>query len=518
MSFVSTGFILFFLLTAVVYYAVPQRGKWIVLLCASYVFYALNNAKALVFIMASTLISFLAAKKFSSISAECEKKRSETSDKAERKEIRNHYDKIKKRFAVLGIIASFAILAILKYTNFVLFNINAIFKTNLSMFSFILPLGISFYTFQVVSYMLDVYNGKYEAETNLFHYALYVSWFPSILQGPISRYDELRPQFFETEHHFSLENTQFAMQRILWGFLKKLVIADRATEVVTYIFGNHANLPWYITFIGLLFYSIELYADFSGGMDVVIGVSELMGIKLTENFRQPFFSQSIAEFWRRWHITLGTWMKDYVFYPYNLADFTNSMGKFLSKINKSAGKLIPACLGNLLVFFIVGVWHGAEWHFIVYGLYNGILIVLGILFKPLFEKLIALFHIKVESKWWKAFRMLRTFILINIGWAFDDVTDLHMSASMLKQLFSFGNGNLIQNWKFDTFSQLTIYTVALFSAIWLVISILKEKGIDVRKSISRLALPVRWAIYLALIMSVPFFQAANMVGFIYAQF
>ena len=518
MSFVSTGFVLFFLLTALIYYVVPQKFKWLVLLCASYAFYALNNAKSLVFIIASTLISFFVAKKISSISEECEQRRSATSDKTERKEIRNQYKKIKKRYASLGIIICFAILAVLKYTNFVVFNINAIFKTDIRMFSFILPLGLSFYTFQVVSYLFDVYNGKYEAEQNLFHYALYVSWFPSILQGPISRYNELRPQFFETEHHFSLENTQFAMQRILWGFLKKLVIADRATEVVTYIFGNHADLPWYITFTGLFFYSIELYADFSGGMDVVIGVSELMGIKLTENFRQPFFSQSIAEFWRRWHITLGTWMKDYVFYPYSLSNFSTSMGKKLAKISKTASKIVPACLGNLLVFFIVGVWHGAEWHFIVYGLYNGILIVLGILFKPLFEKLITLFHINAQSTYWKAFRILRTFILINIGWAFDDVTDLHMSTSMIKQLFTFTNGNLIQNWKFDTFSELTIYTVGLFSVIWLIISILKEKGVDVRKSISKLALPVRWTIYLALILSVPFFQAANMVGFIYAQF
>lgn len=518
MTFISTGFVLFFLLTATVFYAVPQKIKWVVLLCASYIFYALNNPRALIFIILSTTISFFIADKLSTINSECEEKRSKTEDKQQRKEIRTHYNAIKKRFISLGVVFCFAILVVLKYTNFVIFNINSVFKTNIQMFHFLLPLGISFYTFQVVSYMLDVYNGKYPAEKNLFHYALYVSWFPSILQGPISRYNELRPQFFETEHHFSLENTQFAMQRILWGFLKKLVIADRATEVVTYIFGNHAELPWYITFVGLLFYSIELYADFSGGMDVVIGVSELMGIKLTENFRQPFFSQSIAEFWRRWHITLGTWMKDYVFYPYSLSNFSTSMGKKIAKISKTASKLVPACLGNLLVFFIVGVWHGAEWHFIVYGLYNGILIVLGILFKPLFEKLISLFHIKAESKCWKGFRMLRTFILINIGWAFDDVTDLHMSTSMIKQLFTFTNGNLIQNWKFDTFSELTIYTVGLFSVIWLIISILKEKGVDVRKSISKLALPVRWAIYLALILSVPFFQAANMVGFIYAQF
>lgn len=518
MSFVSTGFVLFCLLTAIVYYAVPQKCKWVVLLCSSYIFYALNSVKALAFIVLTTLISFLVARKFSLIQAECDQKRSEVTDKQERKEIRNHYDKIKKRYSALAILLCFGILAVLKYTNFVISNVNSIFHANFPMFKFLLPLGISFYTFQAISYILDVYNGKYEAEKNLFHFALYISWFPSILQGPISRYDELKPQFFETEHHFSLEKSQFAIQRILWGFLKKLVIADRATEVVTYIFGNYENLPWYITFVGFLFYSIELYADFSGGMDVVLGVSELMGIKLSENFRQPFFSQSIAEFWRRWHITLGTWMKDYVFYPYNLADFTNKMGKGLSKINKTAGKLIPACIGNLLVFFIVGVWHGAEWHFIIYGLYNGLLIVLGILFKPVFEKLIKLFRINVESKLWKAFRMVRTFLLINIGWAFDDVTDLHMSFTMIKQLFSFNTGNLIQNWRFDTFSELTIYTVTLFCIIWLVVSILKEKGVDVRKAISKLALPVRWAIYLALILSVPFFQAANMAGFIYAQF
>ncbi len=518
MSFVSTGFVLFFLLTGVLYYALPQKAKWIVLLSASYVFYALNNFKALIFIVLSTLISFLVARKLQAIISECEEKRALTEDKEERKQIRTKYNKIKKRYVTLGVILSFAILAVLKYTNFVVFNINSIFKTQIRMFNLILPLGISFYTFQVVSYLLDVYNGKYEAEKNLFHYALYVSYFPSILQGPISRYNELKGQFFETEHRFSLENTQFAMQRILWGFLKKLVIADRATEVVTYIFENHQNLPWYIMFTGLLFYSIELYADFSGGMDVVLGVSELYGIKLSENFRQPFFSQSIGEFWRRWHITLGTWMKDYVFYPYSLSPFSTNMGKKLSKVNKNLGKLVPACIGNLLVFFIVGVWHGAEWHFVIYGLYNGLLIVLGIIFKPLFEKLVKLFRINVHSAAWKVFRIVRTFLLVNIGWAFDDVTDLKMSFSMLKSLFTFTNGSLIQNWQFNTFSQLTIYTVALFSVIWFIVSILKEKGIDVRLSISKLKLPLRWAIYLALILSVPFFQAANMVGFIYAQF
>ena len=166
----------------------------------------------------------------------------------------------------------------------------------------------------------------------------------------------------------------------------------------------------------------------------------------------------------------------------------------------------------------MGVWHGAEWHFIVYGLYNGFLIVLGIVFKPVLEKIIDIFHIDVKNKWYKIFRILRTFLLINIGWVFDEVNDLGQSLSMLKQLFRFNTGNLISNWKFDTFSELTIYTVILFCLIWFITSVLKEKNVDIRKKIGSLALPIRWIIYLALILCVPFFQAANMAGFIYAQF
>lgn len=409
MSFVSTGFVFFCALVAVVYYLVPKKIKWIVLLFASYVFYALNNVKAIIFIFLSTLVSYLSAVNISKISDTYDGKLETIDDKTERKNLKKECKSKKKLIAGLGLSFCFGILIIAKYTNFFISNIN--------------------------------------------------------------------------------------------NFIPE-----------------HAKLPWYITFIGLVFYSIKLYADFSGGMDVVIGVSELVGIKLLENFRQPFFSQSISEFWRRWHITLGTWMKDYIFYPFSLSKFASNMGKSISKVNKYAGKIVPMCIANLLVFFVVGVWHGAEWHFIVYGLYNGFLIVLGIVFKPVSEKIIDIFHIDVKNKWYKIFRILRTFLLINIGWVFDEVNDLGQSLSMLKQLFRFNTGNLISNWKFDTFSELTIYTVILFCLIWFITSVLKEKNVDIRKKIGSLALPIRWIIYLALILSVPFFQAANMAGFIYAQF
>ena len=527
MDFTSTGFILFTAITVLIYYLVPQRIKWIILLIASYLFYAINNFKALFFIITSTLISYFGALLMSRIENNCNLRISNfinsTDDKdkqkAFKKSEKSNAKRKKKIAAIFTMTFIFGILAVLKYSNFVIESLNQLFNINNAHFKFILPLGISFYSFQIASYIFDVYYGKYQAEKNIFHYALYVCYFPSIVQGPINRYNDLKIHFFETRHFFNLETAQFAMQRILWGMLKKLVIADRAADVVTYLFNNHASLPWYMTWCGLLFYSIKLYADFSGAMDVTIGISNLFGISLQENFRQPFFSQSIAEFWRRWHITLGTWMKDYIFYPFSLSKFSGNITKFLSEKNKFLARAVPSCLGNLIVFFIVGVWHGAEWHYIVYGLYNALIIIFGIILKPFFERLSAFFHIETENRFFKLFRIVRTFILVNIGWVFDDnTTGLDMSFSMIRQAFSFNTGHLSVNYNPFTYTELTLVTVIFFSAIWFLVSLKKEKGINVLKKISEKHLIVRWIIYIALIMSTPFFQASKMAGFIYAQF
>lgn len=254
------------------------------------------------------------------------------------------------------------------------------------------------------------------------------------------------------------------------------------------------------------------------GMDVAIGVSELFGVRLVENFRQPYFATSVADFWRRWHITLGSWMKDYIFYPFSLSKKMLGFGNWLTKRNRYLGRVIPMAIGNIIVFLLVGVWHGAEWHFILYGFFHGGIIAFSILMQPIYEKLIAFFKINVKSFGWRIFQIVRTFYLINLGCLLDDVENLGQSLSMTKQLFDFRTFYLIKNWSFSTFSELTIYTVLFFTAIWVCCSILKEKKVDVRFAISKLPLPVRWTIYLALILSIPFFQAANMTGFMYAQF
>lgn len=523
MPFTSTGFILFVAVTALFYYAVPERRKWLVLLAASYAFYAIASYKALIFIVLTTTLSFYCAVLLKRLTVRYAKRLELETDKQNRKELKAETKNRKKLIVAIGLVACFAVLAVLKYANFLIHNVNVVSDligsgVRFSPFSFILPLGISFYTFQVVGYILDIYNDKYEPEKSLLRYALCVGWFPALLQGPISRNNEIRAQMFEKEHPFSLEQTQFALQRILWGYLKKLIIADRAADVVAYIFDNHAVLPNYIVFGGLVAYSVQLYADFSGGMDIVLGVSELFGIKLAENFRQPFFSQSISEFWRRWHITLGTWMRDYIFYPFSLSKRMLSTGKRIAGVNLFLGKVIPLCIANLLVFFVVGIWHGAEWHFVVYGLYNGVIIALSALCKPLFEKSIAFFHINENSKGWQSFRIARTFFLVNISWLFDDVTDLRQSYSMLRQLFDFSSWHLISNFHFVTFGANAIFPILIFGALWLAVSLCEEKNIDVRKKTASLPLLLRWSIYLILIFSVPFFQASQTAGFIYAQF
>ena len=523
MQFTSTLFVIFLLLIVLIYYAFTEKYRWWVLLASSYIFYASFSPLGFLYLVPTTIEVFLFAKWISFVNAKYDAKLSQITDKTEKKEVRNLCKKEKKKILTLALIITFGILCILKYTNFVCGNILSLFnlaglKINYKPFSFFIPLGLSFYTFSAAGYLFDVYNKKYSAETSLPRFALFMSWFPSIIQGPINRNNQLRSEFFEKEHPFVLENMQFAAQRILWGFLKKLVIADRADQVVTYIFGSYDKLPWFIILFGLFMYAIELYADFAGGMDIALGVSELFGIKLAENFRQPYFATSVADFWRRWHITLGAWMKDYIFYPFSLSNAMMNLSKKLGEKSKYLARIVPACIGNVLIFLLVGIWHGAEWHYIFWGLYQGLIIAFSTNMEPFFKKINVFLHVDEKALYWKIFRIIRTFLIILVGYILDEISDIHQMLGMAKQLFSFTNGKLIENFSYDGFGVLTLLVVFLFSAIWFIVSIMKERGIDVRKKIAAFPLILRWGIYLALILSTPFFQASDSLGFMYANF
>ncbi len=507
MSFISMEFLLFVLVAVVGYYLIPKRFQWVWLLAFSYLFYLSSGIKVLFFLLFTTGTTYLAGMLMDKIT-ECQDK--------------TYIKRKKRRILVLTLVLNFGILSFLKYINFTIENINIVFGSSFGPRNLLLPLGISFYTFQSMGYLLDIYWGKYKAEKNPFKFALFVSFFPQLLQGPIGRFDRLSHQFLE-KHKFNIVRIQYGLQLMLWGYFKKIVIADRAAEVVNKVFQEYGNYTGMTVIVAVLLYSVQLYADFSGGMDVVMGVAELFDIQLDQNFKRPYFATSITDFWHRWHITLGTWMKDYVFYPLSLSKWMNRFGKSMKKVfGKKIGRVIPVALANIIVFLIVGVWHGAAWKYIAYGLYNGSIIAVSNLIAPLYKKGISLCHINVKSKPWKAFQIARTFLLVNISWYFDMAVSLSAAFIMMK--------NTCINFTFTTLIDGSLLTLGLDKkdymililgcAVWFVISYFQEKGIKIRNYLEAKPIAIRWALYIVLIFSIPAFGyvMTTVGGFIYAQF
>lgn len=503
MSLVSNMFLIFVAASILIYYIVPHKFQWIVLLCSSYIYYIAGGPRYVIFILFSTLVTWLLAV---------------LSDKAGN----SGNCKKSRRLVILGLFLNFGMLGVVKYTNFAVENLNALFHMQLRGLELLLPLGISFYTFQSSGYLLDVYWKKCDVEKNLFKYALFVSYFPQILQGPIGRYKNLAHQLYEP-HKFSGENITRGFERILWGFFKKMVIADWAAVFADAIF-NSPDTYGGLSIIGVLMYTLQLYADFSGGMDVVIGISSMFGITLEENFKRPFFAVSITDFWHRWHITLGTWMKDYVFYPVTLSSWMKKLGKWAKKVwGKKTGRTLPICLANLIVFFIVGVWHGAAWKYIVYGMYNGIIIAFSGLMAEHYRNWKRKLHITGKETWYYIFTVIRTLVLVVISMYFDRADTVGQAFHMMKlgvTNFHPAQLLLIPAGKQGTaFTPYALIILAVGCVILFVIGILKERGVKIRESLGKLPLPVTAAIYFCILVSIGLFGSTAVArGFIYAQF
>lgn len=508
MSLISMEFLIFVGIAVIGYYLIPKRFQWIWLLIFSYIYYASSGIKILFFLLYTTITTYGTGRLL---------------DRVNHKELPRNEAKSRKRRILIGcLLLSFGMLAVLKYTNFAIENVNAIFHAGISFQKLILPLGISFYTFQSMGYIIDVYWGKYEAEKNPFRFALFVSFFPQLLQGPIGRFDRLARQLYE-QHSFDLLKAQYALQLMLWGFFKKLVLADRAAVVVNQVFQNYTQYSGVTNIVAVLMYSIQLYMDFSGGMDVVMGVAALFGVELDQNFKRPYFATSITDFWHRWHITLGTWMKDYIFYPVSLSKWMGKFGKWSKKaFGKKTGRVVPICVANIIVFLVVGIWHGAAWKYIAYGLYNGLIIAISSLLAPLYRKGFEKFHINPKSGAWHVVQILRTFLLVNISWYFDMAVSLSAAFAMMKStvtgfsLATLTDGSLMML----GLDKLDYMILAMGCLVVFLISFLKERGIQIRESLGRKPLVIRWAVYGMLVFGIPMFGYVMTTtgGFIYAQF
>ena len=414
MQFVSLSFLLLVAVTLLLYYTLPKRFQWGILLIASYVFYFFAGAECLLFILYTTAVTYLIAlwmqKRADSEDAYVEANREALSKEA-RKAYRAKGKKSRFRVLVLGLLFGFGMLAVLKYTGFVLSTAKDL-GANVKIPSLLLPLGISFYTFQSMGYLIDVYRGKGRAEKNPLRLALFVSFFPQLLQGPISRFGDLAPELF-AHHHFDGNGVRAGALRMLWGYFKKTVIADTAMVAVATLVETEAKGIYVLLLI--LLYSAAIYGDFTGGIDITIGISEMLGIRVKENFDRPFASRSVKEFWRRWHITMGTWFSDYVFYPLSVCSPMQKFSKWSRKhLGQAVGKRLPVYIATIVTWFLTGLWHGAGWNFIVWGLLNCLVILVSQELAPLWRAWQKAVPRLVESRVWGIWQATRTFLLMGL--------------------------------------------------------------------------------------------------------
>ena len=452
-----------------------------------------------------------------------------------KKQFKEKVKRNKRLVMALALILNFGILAFLKYYNFFAGSLNDVFGAFGMSFSMptlklFLPLGISFYTFQSMGYVVDVYREKFPAEKNIAKFALFVSFFPQIIQGPISFYDQLAHQLYEP-HKVDFTRIKYGCELILWGFFKKLVIADRAVIAINTVVADYNQYNGTTLTFTVLLYALQLYADFSGGIDISRGIAQILGIDMAENFKRPYFSKSINEYWRRWHITLGAWMKEYVFYPLSLSGTFLSASKKMkasrfgkTKAGSHIAKVLPTAIASLIVFLIVGIWHGSSWKYVAFGLWNGGIIMLSILLKPVFDICNKKLHINPNNFFWKLFQMLRTFIVVCIGYVFD------VAPSFRQAINSFAL--LLTNQKINGFNKSGLnlglefkdYAIIVFAVIILfIISLIQDKtNQSIRVFINKRNAVIQWLLIFGVSLVVLVFgiygPSYNVGDFVYAQF
>ena len=529
MDLISLQFVVFLGFSLAAYYALGRflpRFQWVVLLVASLGFYLIEGSVATLCIMVGiALVTWGAGLWLGKLDDACAAERKATKDREERKAIRARYATRRRGILIVALAACLLVLFCFKYANTVLYNLGlAPTKKSLGI---ILPLGISFYTFQSLGYLIDAYDSKIVPQANFAKHLLFVSWFPQIIQGPINTYKELGPQLVEPRHA-SGHGMRRGLLLLGYGVLKKVAIANVLYANVYNIFANvDPSMTGGVALTGVLLYSIQMYADFSGGIDMVRGISELFGIEMAVNFRQPYFSVSLADFWRRWHMSLGVWMRTYVFYPLAVTKPIKALGTWAKpRFGRHVGRTIGACVANVIVFLLVGLWHGAETHYIAWGLYNGIIVALADLLSPAFKALGARVGFDVKKPGWHVFACVRTFCVVAFGRFFDCVESLGDSLICIHSII-FNLAPLPLVYTLGTYgvtnaSRLGFVGVtiaALVVVVW--VSVMAERGNDVRELIMSWHPVARVALYVVILFIVCFavsFDTTGGGGFLYANF
>ena len=513
MELLSLQFLCFLGCLLAAYYALGRfapRAQWVALLVGSAVFYGVCGGWALLgLVVAMAAVTWAGSRALAALDAQGKAARKQAKGREARKAAKARFVR-RRRLVLAGVFAvCLGVLGYFKYWNAILFNVGlAASPTSLGI---VLPLGISFYLFASLGYVMEVYNGRLEPEASFVRYLLFVSWFPQVIQGPINRYAEVAPQLFASRRAADVDPRP-ALLRLGYGLLKKFAIANVVAQNYQLILGSvSADTTGPVIMLGILYYSIYMYADFSGGIDMVEGVSELFGVQMAQNFRQPYFSTSLADFWRRWHMSLGHWMKTYVFYPLAVCGPMRRLNRAATqKLGKQTGRTISACVANVVVFLVVGLWHGAEWHYLAWGLYNGVVIALADLLAPAFARITSALHLRTESGAYRAFRIVRTFAVVCIGRYFDAIESVPTALLCLRNsvcnLTFAGFGAQLAAAQVDLVHELVYGFPAIFAGIFVfVVSLAYERGVDVRAHI--LAMPF-WRRALVICTGVAIFASA----------
>lgn len=516
MSFTDYMFVPLFLLLTLAYFIFPLSKRWLVLLAASVFCLCTWGLELLPIAVIIVLIVWIAA-----ILMNRNYEKQENADAAKKKN---------KRILVISILAVMLFLVYIKTQRYLVSwgwgaplveGISEIYQNIIKylskvpyismlvrdvqsadtsiVHSFFTPLGISYYTLSLIGYLLDVYWKKEHAEKNYCKLLLFAVYFPKVFQGPISKHRDIAKQLNEG-HHFDYRRYCFGWQRMLWGYFKKLVIADRVSIFVNMVFGSYESYHGSQLLLAAIFGAFQLYCDFSGCMDIALGASQVFGIELEENFDRPFFSRSAAEFWRRWHITLGAWFKDYLYLPVSRSSFVKKISKKMgTRYGASARKNTIIIIASSVVWLATGLWHGTGWNYIVWGIYWDVLITISTIFEAQIKKPAALLHINTETAGYKLFQQLRTFMLFMIARIITIPSELKATGDIFNSIFTdFAPWKLVDGSIYDLGLDRANFNLAIIVLIFLILVERRQGlGIVIREKIERLPLVPRWIFWIA---------------------
>ncbi len=507
MGLTTITFYLFLIITLLLYFLVPRKYSWLILLIASIYFLLYDNLKLniIIYLLIILLSSYIFAI------------------------LIDKYNKKKKLFLILGILCIIGVLGYLKYTNLFIVTINHLnnilgINKQFNLVDRNVPIGLSYYSLIMIGYLTDVYWGICKPCYNILKCSLFMGYFPLLTSGPFVRYEDMEKELY-IKHKFNFHRLCYGLIRIFWGLFKILVISQRIGIFVDAVYSNYTLYQGFYLILAALLFSLQLYTNFSGSIDIIMGVTKIIGINLPENFTSPFFSKSLTEFWRRWHITLGSWLKDYIFYPVMRSRLVQKLGEFTKKIfGKRVSKKVMLYFSMFIMWFAIGAWHNGAYTYIIgSGLLQCLIMILEDLLSPLSKRIDQKLGINRDTFGYRCYQMIRTYLIFSFTMIFFRAPSVREAFNIIKNMFVFNPWILLDNYSLYLpgldlldFRILFIAIIVLF-----IIDYLKQKC-DVIEEIFKQNIIFRYIVIYILIFSVIIFgmygPGFDATTFIYRQF